>query len=190
MEEEALDTLLAASRRGEPAAFEHAYALVYQRLRAVAHQERRKLRAGETLSTTALVHEAFLKLRGGAPLPIQDRHHLVALAARAMRHILVDAARARLAVKRGGGAVVEPLADDAALVESALAEEMLALDDALQRLGDADPRLARVAEWRYFGGMTDQELAAALDCNERTVRRDWEKARAFLLDVLGSGAPA
>ena len=105
-------------------------------MRAIAHRERRRLGAGETLSTTALVHEAFLKLEGGSALPLQDRHHLLALAAQAMRQVLVDAARARLAAKRGGGRAAAEIDADA-LPTEALAEEMLALDDALHAAPDA-----------------------------------------------------
>ena len=176
--------MLAASRRGEAGAFERAYAQVYEELRAVAHRQRRSVGAGETLSTTALVHEAFLKLSGGRSFEVQDHHHLVALAARAMRQILVDSARARLTAKRGSGRVAEEL-DPEAVPTSELAVELLALDDALSRLESVDARLARLVEWRYFGGMTDRELAGALECNERTVRRDWAKARAFLVREMG-----
>jgi RNA polymerase sigma factor (TIGR02999 family) len=187
MSEETLEGLLAASRRGEAGAFDRAYAQVYEELRAVAHRQRRGLGAGETLSTTALVHEAFLKLSGGRSIEIRDHHHLVALAARAMRQILVDSARARLTAKRGSGRVAEDLDPDA-VPTPGLAVELLALDDALTRLERLDARLARLVEWRYFGGMTDQELAGAMECSERTVRRDWAKARAFLVREMGSAA--
>jgi RNA polymerase sigma factor (TIGR02999 family) len=189
--DDTLEGLLEALERGEAGAFERAYARVYAELRAVAHRQRRSLGAGETLSTTALVHEAFLKLSGGRGLAVHDHHHLVALAARAMRQILVDAARARLTAKRGGGRVAEQLEDEldaAALASSELAVELLALDRALARLARLDERLARLVEWRYFGGLTDRELAGALSCSERTVRRDWTRARAFLQREMGASA--
>ncbi len=186
MAEPTLAELIAASRRGDSGAFERAFAEIYDELRRVARCERRRLGAGETLSTTAVVHEAFLRLSAGQDLTVEDHHHLVALAARAMRHVLVDTARARLAAKRGGGAPVEEL-DSKIAGSDALAEEMLSIDRALERLEALDERLARLVEWRYFGGMTDRELAAALTCNERTVRRDWQKARAFLVRELGPG---
>lgn len=188
MAEETLEALLAALGRGEAGAFERAYARVYEELRAVAHRQRRSVGAGETLSTTVLVHEAFLKLSGPRRLAVQDHHHLVALVARAMRQILVDAARARLTAKRGAGRAAEPLAEDLA-PSAGLAVEMLALDRALARLEQLDERLARLVEWRYFGGMTDHEVADALACSERTVRRDWTRARAFLQREIGAAAP-
>ena len=187
MAEETLEALLAALGRGEAGAFERAYARVYEELRAVAHRQRRSVGAGETLSTTVLVHEAFLKLAGPRRLAVRDHHHLVALVARAMRQILVDAARARLTAKRGCGRSAEEL-DAEAVPSAGLALEMLALDRALSRLEGLDERLARLVEWRYFGGMTDRELADALACNERTVRRDWTRARAFLQREIGAPA--
>ncbi len=181
--------LLAASRQGERGAFEKALAEVYDELHRLAHFQRRALGSGVTLSTTALVHEAFLKLSQGQLLAVQDRQHLLALAARAMRLVLVDAARARGAEKRGASLAVEGLDLDL-LGTATVAEEMLALDRALGRLEVLDEQLARLVEWRYFGGMNDRELAEAFGRNERTIRRDWEKARAFLVRELGSSNPA
>lgn len=190
---ERLEALLERARDGDERAFDEAYTAVYEEIRKVARWQRRQRSVGETLSTTALVHEAYVKLAGPVRLGLQNHHHLIALAARAMRQILVDAARARLSAKRGGGAVAVPLegavADAGALASPALAEELVALDRALERLGATDPRLARLVEWRYFGGMTDGELARALDRDERTIRRDWEKARAFLVRELGGPIP-
>lgn len=188
MSEERLEALLERARDGDERAFDEAYALVYEEIRKVARWQRRQRHAGETLSTTALVHEAYVKLAGPVRLGLQNHHHLIALAARAMRQILVDAARARLAAKRGSGAAAVEL-DGQEVAIPALAEELIALDRALERLGASDPRLARLVEWRYFGGMTDGELACALDRDERTIRRDWEKARAFLVRELGGPIP-
>lgn len=185
---EGLETLLERARGGDERAFDEAYAAVYEEIRKVARWQRRQRNAGETLSTTALVHEAYVKLAGPVRLGLQNHHHLIALAARAMRQILVDAARARLSAKRGGGALAVEL-DAEAVAMPALAEELIALDRALERLGASDPRLARLVEWRYFGGMTDGELARALERDERTIRRDWEKARAFLVRELGGPLP-
>ncbi|MFN7941987.1 MAG: ECF-type sigma factor [Thermoanaerobaculia bacterium] len=184
MPTEPLESLLERARGGDARAFDEAYAAVYQEIRRVARWQRRQRNAGETLSTTALVHEAYVKLAGPVRLGLQNHHHLIALAARAMRQILVDAARARLAAKRGGGAAAVELEEEA-FATPALAEELVALDRALERLAARDERLARLVEWRYFGGMTDGELARALERDERTIRRDWQKARAFLIRELG-----
>lgn len=179
-----IETLLERARAGDAGAFDEAYAAVYEEIRRVARWQRRQRNAGETLSTTALVHEAYVKLAGPVRLGLRDHHHLIAIAARAMRQILVDAARARLSAKRGGGVAAVEL-DAEAVATPALAEELVALDRALERLAAQDERLARLVEWRYFGGMTDAELARAFERDERTIRRDWEKARAFLLRELG-----
>ncbi len=188
MSEAELPELLQASRRGDPGAFATAYAQVYEELRRLARWQRRRGLAGSTLSTTALVHEAYLKLAGAANLEPVDQRHLVALGARAMRQILVDAARAHGTAKRGAGLVSVTL-DPELVAASELAEDLLALDQALDRLAAQDERLARLVEWRYFGGMTDRELAAELGRDERTIRSDWTKARAFLREALGGGDP-
>ncbi len=180
--------LLERARDGDERAFDEAYAAVYEEIRKVARWQRRARHAGETLSTTALVHEAYVKLAGPVRLGLQNHHHLIALAARAMRQILVDAARTRLRAKRGGGALAVDL-DPAEIAAPVLAAELVALDGALERLARHDERLARLVEWRYFGGMTDVELARALDRDERTIRRDWVKARAFLVRELGGPLP-
>lgn len=180
--------LLVASRRGEPGALERAFAAVYDELKRVASRQRSRSRPGDTLSTTELVHETFLKLTAGGAAEIANRQHFFALAARAMRQILVDAARARAADKRGGGAVVVELDERDAAV-AAVADDVVALDRALERLEAVDERLARMVEARFFAGLTDAELAELFERNERTVRRDWEKARAFLLRDL-RGTPA
>ena len=188
MEAEPVTQLLAAARAGEVGALERAFAAVYGELKRLAGRPRARCRPGDTLSTTVLVHEAFLKLSAGGALAVQDRQHFFALAARAMRQILVDAARARAAEKRGGGAIVVELDERDAAV-AAVADDVVALDRALARLEAVDERLARLVEARFFAGLTDAELAELFDRNERTVRRDWEKARAFLLRDL-RGVPA
>jgi len=186
--DEPVTELLAASRGGDRGALERAFAAVYGELHRLAHRQRAKSRPGDTLSTTVLVHEAFLKLSQGAPVAVQDRQHFFALAARAMRQILVDAARARVADKRGGGATPVELLDGD-LRTDAIAVDVVALDRALGRLESVDSHLARLVEGRFFAGLTDAELALALGRNERTVRRDWQRARAFLLrELQGSGA--
>ena len=153
--------------------------LVHQDLRRLARAQRRQMEPGETLSTTALVHEAYLKL-GGAQLAAQDRNHLLALSARAMRQVLVDDARARKADKRGGGqdALTLGAADVAG---EAAAVEVLKLDELLQSLHRLDERAAQIVELRYFGGYTEVEVADMLAISESTLRRDWRRARAFLM---------
>lgn len=183
-----LTELLSAWRGGDPAARDQAFAAVYDDLRALAHRHVRRLRPGETLRTTALVHETYLKLSRGERLPVQDRAHLFALASRAMRQVLVDAARTRQARKRGGDAPAA-LLDEGALRVEAVGEEVLGLDQALARLAELDPRAASVVEWRYFGGLSEAEIAEALGVTERTVRRDWRAARVFLHRELGGLGP-
>jgi RNA polymerase sigma factor (TIGR02999 family) len=177
-----LTLALAAARGGDAAALSQAFEVAYAELRRLAHGQLRRLRPGQTLTTTSLVHEAFVKLVRD-PVDAQDRVHFFSLAARAMRQILVDYARQRGAQKRGGNLRAVTLDEGAVAVET-LAEEMLAIDRALTRLQSLDERLARVVEWRFFGGMTEGEVAEALGITERTVRRDWQKARAFLCREL------
>jgi RNA polymerase sigma factor (TIGR02999 family) len=150
-------------------------------LRRLAHRERARVGGSETLRTTALVNEAYLKLyRGGA---WRDRAHFLNVAALAMRQVLVSYARERLAAKRGSGAAVLSLeAADDILRESE--DRIVALDEALIRLAEREPRLARVVECRYFAGYTEAETALALQITDRTVQRDWAKAKALLYEAL------
>jgi len=178
-----LTELLEAWREGDPDARERAFAAVYEELRTLARRQVRRHRPGETLRTTALVHETYLKLARGRAVAIQDRAHFFALASRAMRQVLVDAARNRRAGKRGGDGIRTTL-DEGALRVEAAGEEVLALDRALARLAALDERAASVVEWRYFGGLSEAEIAEALGVTERTVRRDWRQARAFLFREL------
>jgi RNA polymerase sigma factor (TIGR02999 family) len=159
--------------------------IFYQDIRRLAHRERRRVSAGLTLQTTALVHEAYLKLH--ASPEFNDREHFLRAAALAMRHVLVSHARERLAIKRGGGDAPVPLEeapepakdDDAVLLE---------INEALERLAKINPRLAYVVECRFFAGFDDAETAIALGLTDRTVRRDWIKARAWLSRELGHHA--
>jgi RNA polymerase sigma factor (TIGR02999 family) len=163
---------------GDPA-LEQRFAQVYQELRRLAHAVRGG-RAGETLNTTALVHEAYLKLSVAGTVDIKSKAHFFALAARAMRQILLDAARSRVAEKRGGGAVTTvALAEDLAATPLRPAE-LIALDEALGRLEAMDPRRARVVEQRIFAGLTADETAEVLGVSRPTVERDWRAARAWL----------
>jgi RNA polymerase sigma factor (TIGR02999 family) len=177
---------LSAARRGDPDAFSQAYAAAYDELRIIAHRQLRSMRPGQTLVTTALVNEAFLKLVR-RPVAWEDRTHFFALAARAMRQILVDYARERHSQKRGGDRQRTTL-DESSMSVEAIAEEMIGIDRALTRLEAVDERLARLVEWRFFGGMTEEEIAALQQVTARTVRRDWQKARAFLYRELQHAA--
>lgn len=150
--------------------------LIYEELRRLARRQIRAEARGHTLNPTELVHEAYMKLLGGAVPDAENRSHLLAMAARAMRQLLVDHARSRKAQKRGGGWRRTTLHDGLATREVA-PEELLALDDAMDEL---DPRQRQVVECRFFGGMEESEIAQAMGLSERTVRRDWVKARAWL----------
>lgn len=175
--------LLIAWRDGSPGAHGELFPLVYDELRNLARGQLHRRPAGETLRPTALVHEAYLKLVDQTRVRVNDREHFFALAAKAMRQILVDHARRRSAQKRGGGAVRTTLNENETPVELKSAE-MLALDDALSRLESLEPRLAQVVELRFFGGLTVEEVGGALDLSSRTVKRDWRKARAFLYTAI------
>ena len=172
--------LLARARAGDAQALGAAYSAVYDELKRAARAQLRRMR--DDFQTTALVHEAYLKL-GGAQLAAQDRNHLLALSARAMRQVLVDDARARKADKRGGGQDALTLTASLGNAERA-AVDVLALDELLGALHTLDERAAQIVELRYFGGYEEAEIAQMLGLSDRTVRRDWRKARAFLLAEL------
>ena len=177
--------LLGAARNGSREALDALYALVYDDLRVRAHHLLRSQPSGLTLSTTALVHESYLKLIRSEALTLRDRAHFLALAARAMRMVLVSYARNHGAEKRGGGTVPLEL-DEELLVSDQRAEQMIALDEALARLAGLSDRLSRTVELRFFGGLTVEETAQALDVAESTVKLDWQKARAWLYRELGN----
>lgn len=161
------------------------FAVVYDELRRIARQQLAVETAGHTLSPTALVHEAYLRLAGQSPGRWSDRAHFLAVAAQAMRRVLVDHARRHRAAKRGGG-VRRLTLDEATIAVEQQADLLLALDAALDRLGALEARLCRVVECRFFAGLTEQETAEALRVTDRTVRRDWVKARGWLLRELGT----
>lgn len=181
--------LLERCRDGEAEAFDLLVERVYGELRAIARGQLRRGRPGDTLSTTAVVHEAYLKLSAGERAAWKDRSHFFAVSARAMRHILVDHARRRGRDKRGGQAVPETL-DEQRVVVLHEAERLLALDQALGRLEAIDPRAARVVECRYFVGLTDEETARALDTSPRSIQRLWSFARSWLAQELAGSAPS
>jgi RNA polymerase sigma factor (TIGR02999 family) len=158
---------------------------VYHELRAIAHRELAARARGGTLSTTALVNEAYLKLVDQSHADWRDRAHFLAVASLAMRHVLVDRAKARSALKRGGERRRITL-DDAHIAVEDQPDALLQLDEAMTRLADIQPRLARVVECRFFGGLTEEEIAEALGVTVRTVQRDWAKARMLLQRDLQS----
>lgn len=174
----AVTTLLRAWRRGDQAAFERLTPLVYGELRRRARHYLRGERPNHTLQPTALVHEVYLRMVTIDQVDWHDRAHFFAIAARHMRRILVDSARARRYQKRGGGAV--NVTFDEMLAVSDRTPDLVALDDALQVLAAQDERKARVVELRFFGGLTNDEIAAALDISTDTVTRDWQMSKLWL----------
>jgi RNA polymerase sigma factor (TIGR02999 family) len=176
-------TLLTAWRRGNRVALDELFPLVYEDLRRRAHLCLRHEATGHTLTTTGLVHEAYLKLIDGERVRWEDRAHFLALAARAMRQVLVSYARRYKAEKRGGGVIPLSLDDELPVSENR-ADQMLALDRALERLSQLNDRLSRTVELRFFGGMKVEEIAVALDVAPSTVKLDWQKAKAWLYREL------
>lgn len=187
-EEQEIAAALAALRGGAPDAMDRLLPLVYGELRRIAHRQLGAERAGHTLSTTAVVHEAYLRLAGQRDEAWADRAHFFALAARVMRRVLTDYARRHRAARRGGpgaGRVALEEADAAGvLVAAERAAELLALDEALDRLARSDERLARVVECRVYGGLSAAETAEALGSSLRTVEREWALAKGWLYQEL------
>ena len=177
--------LIEELRRGNRDAFDELFPLVYEELRRVAHAQRRRLEGHATLNTTALVHEAYLKLSGTAEPDWESRAHMLSVAAKAMRQILIDDARTRSAKKRGGARAQVSL-DRLDLQGPGLElsgdqpETLMALDESLARLADVNERHHRIVECRFFGGMTIPDTAAALGLSHATVERGWAVARAWL----------
>jgi RNA polymerase sigma factor (TIGR02999 family) len=177
--------LVSAARAGDAGALEELFALAYEELLRLARQVRRG-RATPTLNTTALVHEAYMRLAATGSLTATDTAHFKRLMAQCMRHVLIDAARRRTAAKRGGKDVRVTFGDDLAGEKMRLTG-LLELHDALRELGRLDPRRAAVVECRYFGGLDVAETALALDTSTATVKRDWRVARAWLAQRLEAG---
>lgn len=180
--------LLRAWKSGDDEALESLIPAVYRELRAIAGRQLKSERTEHTLQPTALVNEAFLKLQGLRRIEWHDRAHFFAFSSRIMRRILVDHARGRLAAKRGAEVPRVGLTEgwDGAAEPGLNAAELIDLDRALDRLASEEPRLARLVEVRFFGGLTVEEAAEVLECSPRTVKRDWAFARAWLLKDLGS----
>lgn len=179
--------LLHAARDGDASAFDRLMPLVYTELKQVAGRALRHEYDDQAPRTTALVHELYLKLVDHAQIDWHGRAHFFTIAARAMRQILVDHARKRNAKKRGGDRQRTTLVERL-LASEARWEDMIALDEALDQLDAVDTRLRKVVEYRFFGGMTESEIANVLDVSTRTVQRDWVKARAWLYDTLYADA--
>ena len=175
--------LLLQVRHGNPHAMDLLFPLVYDELRRIAHRQLQGERPGHTLGTTGLVHETYLKLVDQTRVQWQDRRHFFALAARAMRQVLVDYARRYRAQRRGGGLKRVGLTE-AIASEEKQADLLLAVHEALERLSSMSPRLSQVVECRYFAGLTDAETAEALGVSARTVERDWVKAKGWLYQEL------
>jgi RNA polymerase sigma factor (TIGR02999 family) len=181
--------LLDEARDGNENALAELVPLVYDELRRLAHAYMQRERPGHTLQTTALVHEAYLRLAGQESLSWQNRAHFRAIAAETMRRILVEYARARNAVKRGGGQRTASL-EDTVIGLDAESVDLEALDQALRRLAEIDPRMVRIVELRFFAGLTVDETAEVLSISTGTVKREWATARAWLRRELQSlGAP-
>ena len=177
--ERQISQLLREHARGDAEALDRLVPLVYNELRMIAHGQLRSARDRDELHTTALVNELYLRLVKEPNVDWQGRGHFFAIAAKAMRRIIVDFARRRCAQKRGGGKRTEPLSPERVAVQEE-AETIVAINDALERIADVDERLASVVECRFFVGMTSEETAEVLGVNVRTVQRDWARARAWL----------
>jgi RNA polymerase sigma factor (TIGR02999 family) len=188
-DEATVHRLLGELDGGNRAALDELFPLVYGELSELAHRLRTRWRGDLTMNTTALVHEAYLKLAGRNRVRADSRAHFLALAARAMRHILINYARDRRTQKRGGGSEIVPLDEALAPGQAALSEKqadgLVALDDALRALEQVDRRQSQVVECRFFGGMTVEETATAVGVSPRTVKREWAVAQAWLARRMG-----
>jgi RNA polymerase sigma-70 factor, ECF subfamily len=175
--------LLHACSNGDRDAFDRLIPMVYDDLRAIAHNRLAKERPDFTLNTTGIVHEAYIRLVPQATATWRDRAHFFAVSSKVIRGLLIDHVRGRNAAKRGGCAIQVPISDD---LHGAAPRtvDLVALDEALIHLGDMDPRLEQVVEYRFFGGLTMEETAEALGTSLRTAERDWRRARAYLYEAL------
>jgi RNA polymerase sigma factor (TIGR02999 family) len=181
--------LLTAWLNGDAAAGEHLFTTLYRELRVLARRQLGGRQRDGTLDSTALIHEAYLKLLDGSRASVRDRGHFLALASRVMRQVVVDRARRRNATKRGGGRPLT-LVTSPDLGLGGAAEDLLDLDRALRKLEALDPRLARIVDLRFFGGLSAEETAQALDVSTATVKREWVRARAFLYQQIKATPPA
>jgi RNA polymerase sigma factor (TIGR02999 family) len=184
MEPALLTDLIREAQLGDQAALHRVFDATYQELREMARKRLRTNTRGMLLDTTSLVHESFLRFAGNGNLRIEDRQHFLKYASRTMRSVVVDHVRERMAERRGGGAVHITLNTQFGSQDADGAEEILRVHEALEELAALDGRMAQVVEMRYFAGMTETEIAEALGITDRTVRRDWEKARLLLAEAL------
>lgn len=179
-----LTELIHRAQGGDPRAAEALFEATYPELRRLARARLRSGGRNTLLDTTSLVHEWYVRFVRTSRVKLEDRAHFMRYAGRAMRAVIVDFARRRSAARRGGGAAREGLAIQAAEGAAAGAEQILRVHEALEELEKLEPRMARVVELRYFVGLSEAEIAATLDLTDRTVRRDWEKARLLLAEAL------
>jgi RNA polymerase sigma factor (TIGR02999 family) len=179
-------SVLGELRSGSRESLDRLVPLLYQQLRAIAHRQIVRRANGGTLDTTGLVHEAYLKVVDQSRVDVHGRAHFLALASLAMRHVLVDRAKARRRLKRGGGTRKRIAFDENRIASHDQPDALLQLDEALSWLAGLEPRLARVVECRFFAGLTEEEVAEALGVTVRTVQRDWAKARMLLRRALDS----
>lgn len=179
-----LTPLFAAARQGDPVAVGRVFEILYPELKSVARARLSRGRRLTIMDTTMLVHECFLRLQKLGDLQVQDRQHFLAYAARVIRNVIIDIVRHEQASKRGGDESVQTL--DTGVADNALDDQsdVMAVAEALESLAAMDERLATVVEMRYFAGFSEEEIAAVLQVSTRTVRRDWDKARAFLMVAL------
>jgi RNA polymerase sigma factor (TIGR02999 family) len=176
--------LLDAWQQGDADAADALFAIVYDDLRSLARRQLAALSAGQTLAPTVLVHEAYMKFAERSAPDLVDRSHFFAVAARAMRHVVVDYVRRRQARKRDPGSPVIALDAEDAAADASSPIDLIAMNEALAQLEQLDPRQARIVDLRFFGGLELEEIAKQLDLSERTVKRDWRKARMFLYHAL------
>ena len=186
--EPAITLLLQRAASGDRQALDSIYQSLYPELKRVARARLRHQGRGNEMGTTMLVHESFVRLVNARDLRLQDRHHFFAYAAKTMRNIIIDSAREHLAERRGAGAEHLTLsdADAQAVADTSASEELIRVGDALQALQSIDPELAELVDMRYFGGYSEAEIAELQGVTERTVRRRWDKARAWLYVALGN----
>ena len=176
--------LIEQARSGDVAALDGLFQLLYPDMRRIAHGRLRRQMVDPDLGTTALVNECYLKFRDASLLDAGSRAHFLAYAASAMRSIIVDIARAKATERRGANAVHVTLDEELRGANAAAEQQILDIHEALEQIAQLDARLARLVEMRYFGGLTDAEIASVLDITDRTVRRDWQKARVLLAAAL------